>query len=114
MTTDDVLKARVHLKMLARDFPCNYNLSLMKNNDPHYILCPASEEGSPADDIVHVLTTCIAFKVTKQRLLSDLLNAVNSVTHTYDLQGLRTDTESLSSFYIQHLRTFLSLYWDNP
>ena len=100
VTTDDVLKARVHLKMLAGDYPCNYNLSLLKNSDPHCILCTASEEGSPIDDIVHVLTACIASKFTKQRLLPDLLNAVSLASAPLDLQGLQTDNERLTQFIL--------------
>ena len=76
LTPQEVTKSRIHIKMLAGDYPCQAFLyadsaacRLCQGHSPTY---PA-----PTEDMVHLLTRCRSTSETRTRVLPDLLNAIS-------------------------------------
>ena len=75
LTTQDVCKSRVHIKMISGDYPCQAHHS---SNNPYCPLCKALVPSNPgqSEDIVHILTTCRATTDTRSSLIPTLFNSV--------------------------------------
>ena len=89
LTTQEVVRSRVHIKMLAGDYPCYYNMGSDRNEDSFCRLCKAikPDQPSPTEDMVHLLTRCTATQETRTRILPDLLNTICQFSPTnYILQ----------------------------
>ena len=78
-TTQDVVKIRPHLKMLAGDYLCYSYIAHDRGTDPYCRMCNSlSHTPAPAEDMVHMLTRCRATADTRNRILPELLNTVAS------------------------------------
>ena len=79
LTTRDVMCSRVHIKMLAGDYPCFSYLGSDRNQDSHCRLCQAlSPQYPPPDEnMVHLLTRCRATTDTRTRYTPDILNTIS-------------------------------------
>ena len=78
ITTQDVVKARIHTKMLAGDYMCYDTLSKDRGSDPQCRLCLAdcTPHPAPAETMTHLVAVCRATENTRTRILPDLLNIV--------------------------------------
>ena len=81
LTTQEVTKSRVHLKMLAGDYPCQMYLS---SDNASCLLCQSLLQGqpTPTEDMVHLLTRCRATADTRSGLIPDLLNTISQYLPT--------------------------------
>ena len=79
LTTRDVMSSRVHIKMLAGDYPCFAYIGSDRNQGSSCRLCRAlSPEYPPPDEnMVHLLTRCRATTDTRTRFTPDLLNTIS-------------------------------------
>ena len=79
LTTQEVFRSRVHIKMLAGDYPCSSYLATDRLQDASCQLCQSlfPDYLSPAEDMVHLLARCRATADTRTRILPDLLNIVS-------------------------------------
>ena len=76
-TTQDVVKLRPHLKMLAGDYLSFATLARERGGDPRCRICTSTQHGpAPAENLVHILTMCRGTEDTRQRILPELLNTV--------------------------------------
>ena len=75
LTTQDVCKARVHIKMLAGDYPCQ---AYLDSDKPYCKLCKSlvSSDINQPEDMVHILTACRATSDTRCSLIPTLFNSV--------------------------------------
>ena len=75
LTTQDVCKARVHIKMLAGDYPCQ---AYLDSDKPYCQLCKSlvSSNINQPEDMVHILTACRATSDTRCSLIPTLFNSV--------------------------------------
>ena len=66
-STQEVMRSRVHIKMLSGDYPCSYYLASDRNQDPSCVLCKHLPYHGPvpAEDMVHLLTQCRATSETR-------------------------------------------------
>ena len=77
LTTQDVQRARIHIKMLAGDYLCYDHLAKDRGLDPACRLCqPLLPHPAPAEDMIHLLTVCRATADTRSRIIPDLLNCI--------------------------------------
>ena len=76
LSTQEVMHSRVHIRMLAGDYPCQQYVSNDRNQDPSCPLCLSMFPGRPAqnDSMVHLLTMCRVTAETRARVIPDLLN----------------------------------------
>ena len=78
LTTQDVVRARIHLKMLSGDYLCQANLAKDRGLDPSCLLCKSLLRlPAPAENILHILTMCKATSETRQRIVPELLNCLS-------------------------------------
>ena len=87
LTTQDVVRARVHIKMLAGDYPCYFNMGSDRKQDSFCPLCRfiSPDQPSPTEDMVHLLTRCRGTQDTRTRILPDLLNTIALLFPTNDI-----------------------------
>ena len=78
LTTQDVLHSRVHIKMIAGDYPCCAHLGSDRNKDSACPLCQYLHPVYPApvEDIVHLVTRCKATSETRSQYVPNLLNTI--------------------------------------
>ena len=78
--TQEVVRSRVHIKMLVGDYPCAANIGKDRAQDVSCTLCKAVSPcvPAPAEDMIHILTMCRATADTRSRVLPDLLNTIAS------------------------------------
>ena len=79
LTTQDTMRSRVHLKMLAGDYPCYAYIGKDRDQDQGCPLCQRlyPTHPSPLDDLVHLLSRCRATADTRQQYLPVLLNTIS-------------------------------------
>ena len=79
LTTQEVTRSRVHIKMLAGDYPCSAYLATDRLQDPSCQLCQSlfPHYPSPAEDMVHLLARCRATADTRTRILPDFFNIIS-------------------------------------
>ena len=100
LTTQDVLRVRIHLKMLSGDYLCQGNLAKDRGLDPSCLLCKAHYRlHAPVEDILHVLTMCRATSDTRLRIVPELLNCIAKYFPTNSLLK-RINHEQLCQFIL--------------
>ena len=79
LTTQEVTRSRVHLKMLAGDYPCHAYLGSDQAKDDTCPLCQSlfPDQPAPIEDMVHLLTHCRATTDTRGRFTPELLNKIS-------------------------------------
>ena len=79
LTTQDVMRSRVHIKMLAGDYPCYAHLGSDRNQDQACPLCQYLHPSQPApvEDMVHLLTSCRATSDTRSQYTPLVLNTIS-------------------------------------
>ena len=70
LTTHEVVRSRVHVKMLAGYYPCFAYLSSDRGQDASCPLCKKVDPHQPAavEDVLHLLTRCKGTADTRTRL----------------------------------------------
>ena len=78
LTTQDVTKSRIHIKMLSGDYPCYYYLGSDREKDAFCRLCHSLSplHPPPDEDMVHLLTRCRGTLETRSRVIPELLNTI--------------------------------------
>ena len=85
-TTQDVVRLRPHVKMLAGDYLCYATLAKERGSDPRCRLCSSFPLASaPDENLVHILTICHGTADTRQRLIPELLNVVSAFSPSNQL-----------------------------
>ena len=107
LTTQEVMRSRVHVKMLCGDYPCYSYIGSDKNQDTYCKLCKHlhPQVTPPEEDMVHLVSRCKATSDTRARILPELFNLIslhlpnnsilNSPNHTH-LTQLILDPTSLN------------------
>ena len=87
LSTQEVVRARVHVRMLAGDFPCYAHIATDRNSDPACRLCRylSPERPAPTEDMTHLLVMCRATAETRTRLLPELLNIIAAQSPNNDI-----------------------------
>ena len=95
LTTQEVMRSRIHLKMLAGDYPCSAYIGSDRGQDTSCKLCSVlhPQYPPPCEDMVHVLTECRVLADTRSRYIPDLLNIVAQHLPHSTLPGNTNNTE---------------------
>ena len=94
LTTQDVVRSRVHVKMLAGDYLCYDNLARDRGTDTQCRLCQSHRSRSaPVEDLVHLLTRCWGTAEPRNRILPDLFNAIAQFFPTNKLLEIHSHKE---------------------
>ena len=80
LTTQDVMRARIHIKMVSGDYLCHDHLAKDRGLDPACRLCqPVLPHPAPKEDQIHLLTICKATADTRSRTIPTFLTAVEDI-----------------------------------
>ena len=76
LTTQEVMKSRIHIKMLAGDYPCQ---AFLYGDSTACRLCQlySPTHPPPTEDMTHLLTRCRATSDTRARVIPDMLNVLS-------------------------------------
>ena len=79
MTTQEVVRSRVHIKMLAGDYPCQLYVGNDRDQDTSCRLCLSAFPECPpiSEDMEHLLTRCRVTADIRQRITPDILTVVS-------------------------------------
>ena len=101
ITTQDVMRSRIHVRMLAGDYPCFANIGSHLHGDNYCKLCQALRPQTPApvEGMVHLVTMCRATAETRTRILPDLLNLVSQY-YPYNQILLEPNPTQLTQFIL--------------
>ena len=93
LTTQDFVRSRVHVKMLAGDYLCYEHLARDRGTDPQRRLCQCHcSHLAPAEDMVHLLTRCWGTAEPRSRILPDLFNTIAQFFSANKLLEVHTHT----------------------
>ena len=78
LTTQDVTRSRIHVRMLAGDYPC-FAFIGSELSDKCCKLCQVLRPNSlpPVEDMLHLVASCRATADTRARILPNLLNILS-------------------------------------
>ena len=80
LTTQEVVKSRIHLRMLSGDYPCQYYVGRDRNQDTACMICKQLTPlpyHNHTEDLAHLLTSCRGTADTRSKILPDLLNEIS-------------------------------------
>ena len=106
LTTQEVLRSRIHIKMLSREYLCYSYLGSDRNQATHCRLCQSAFPCHPAPtmDMTHLQTICLCTADTRTRMIPDLLNVISMYFPTNEILVHPNNTHQT-----QPHSTFLSL-----
>ena len=78
LTTQEVMRSRIHIKMLSGDYPCYYYIGSDRNQDTTCRLCKslAPHHLAPPEDMIHLITRCRATADIRTKITPELLNII--------------------------------------
>ena len=71
VTTEEVRKARIHIKMLVGDYLTYETKSKRSGGSP---ICRACEDSSTSEDLTHILVVCVAYEDIRNRIFPEFSN----------------------------------------
>ena len=81
VTTREVQKCRIHIKMLSGDFFTYQVKSDQSGGSPHCRCCTVPDK--PAEDISHILTSCSAYSEIRNRIMAEFEMCVANQKQRY-------------------------------
>ena len=111
MTTQEVIRSRIHVKMLSGDYLCNAYRGNDRDKDVLCQLCQSLHPHYPApkEDMVHLITRCRATTDTRTRIMPELLNTIADMFPLNEILHSPNHTHLTNLSWTQPHLTFLSL-----
>ena len=97
ITSHEVQKSRIHLKMLAGDYLTYEVKSNQSGGSSH---CRSCTSPSPSENLVHILTSCGAYSDIRDRMMSELQLLCAMSKSDIDFQQICSDNETLCQFLL--------------
>ena len=97
VTSHEVKKSRIHIKMLCGDFLTYEVKSAQSGGTPFCRLCP---EKKISENIPHILICCEAYSEIRNRILPQLENMIGKGKSNIDFKELQSNAESLTHFIL--------------
>jgi hypothetical protein len=110
ITTQEVSKARIHLKMLSGDYLTYEIKSNQSGGSSHCRCCPSP---SPTESIKHILTICESYSDLRNRIITEYKETCEQSKSTISFSDICSDNDSLCQFILDpaslNLRVRVSL-----
>ena len=97
ITTHEVQKSRIHLKMLAGDYLTYEVKSNQSGGSPH---CRSCNTPSPIENMAHILSLCGAYDDIKKRMLPELESVCAQSKSHLDFSKIKQNNETLCQFLL--------------
>ena len=113
ITSHQVKKSRIHLKMLAGNFLTFERKAKQSGGSPHCRSCaPLSPTGCtpPSESLVHMLTMCIAYNDLRNRICEEYAILCSLSRSEISWQMIVSDKDSVSSYLTRQVLTLKNEY----
>ena len=97
ITTTEVQKSRIHLKMLAGDYFTYDKKANQSGGSPH---CRCCSYPSPNEDILHILTVCEAYSDIRKRMLPEYQKLCSEAKSSIEFQAITSENTTLCQFIL--------------
>ena len=97
ITTQEVQKCRIHLKMLAGDYFTYEVKADQSGGSPHCRCCPYP---SPSENLQHILTKCSAYSDVRTRIVKEYENLGSQSKSNISFQSILSDDSSFCQFVL--------------
>ena len=97
ITTLDVKKSRIHLKMLAGDYLTYEVKANQSGGSAHCRCCPLP---SPTENLAHILKSCVAYCDIRQRVSSEYEQLCQEAMFSIPYKQIVTDDETFCQFVL--------------
>ena len=99
ITTTEVKKSRIHIKMLAGDYFTYEVKSNQSGGSPHCRCC--STTPSPInEDLAHILTSCAAYSTIRNRIVPQYRNLCTQAKSIISFEQIYSESESFCQFIL--------------
>ena len=107
VTTQEVKKSRIHIKMLVGDYYTYTNdvKSFRSGGSPQ---CRACSDPTSREDLVHILTQCISYREIRERIILEYSEALISSESQLSMDDVLETNENLCQFILDHSSINLS------
>ena len=95
VTTQEVKKARIHIKMLVGDYLTYDMKSKRSGGSP---LCNCCTDTSSPEDLIHILTQCLAYKDIRDRMFPEYSNVCSE--NNLNFEEMTSTDEQLCQFIL--------------
>ena len=98
VTTHEVKRAKIHIKMLAGDFLTHQVRADRSGGSP---LCRTCPENSPkTEDLNHILTECLVYKEVRQRMFPEISEVCKMTKSECSFEDIFRNNSSLCQFIL--------------
>ena len=98
ITTQEVQKSRIHLKMLAGNYFTYEIKSIQSGGSPHCRCCVSS---TPANEnLIHILTICDAYSDIRDRIMIEYQDLCNQTKNAISFQDIFSEGKTLCQFIL--------------
>ena len=97
ITSMDVKNSRIHIKMLAGDYFTYDVKANHSGGSPHCRCCPTP---SPNEDLLHILTSCVAYADIRKNLFPEYQNLCNQSKSKMLFQHISSENVTLCQFIL--------------
>ena len=97
VTTTEVQKSRIHMKMLAGDYFTYEIKANQSGGSPHCRCCPFP---SPNENISHILTVCLAYSDIRNRMIPEFEKLCNEAKTNLYFQEICNQNVALCQFIL--------------
>ena len=104
VTTQEVKKSRIHIKMLVGDYYTYDVKSSRSGGSPH---CRACSDPTSKEDLVHILTQCMAYKKIRERIIPEYSEVLTSSESHLSMDEVLESNENLCQFILDASSTNL-------
>ena len=98
VTTHDVKKARIHLKMLAGDFLTHETKSRRSGGSPHCRSCEGPLHRN--EDLLHILTECSGYLGIRERMLPEFFEVCRTSKSEVNFEEISKNNQTLCQFIL--------------
>ena len=98
ITTTEVQKSRIHLKMLAGDYFTYEVKSDQSGGSPHCRSC--SDPSKPVENLQHIVSTCSAYSDIRERISVEYKEICNTLKSNISFEEIYSDSELFCQFVL--------------
>ena len=98
VTTHEVRKSKIHIKMLAGDFLTYQTKAERSGGSPHCRSCP--ETSPKTESLNHILTECFAYQDTRKRIFPEFIEACKTTKSKVSFEDILRNSETLTQFIL--------------
>ena len=97
VTTQEVKKSRIHIKMLVGDYYTYDVKSSRSGGSPH---CRACSDPTSKEDLVHILTQCMSYREIRERIILEYSEVLITSESQLSMDEVLETNEHLCQFIL--------------